>query len=260
FCVDNLPIDLIAKFAEISTKKDDKVQQVALGIDVRSGEDIEMMPEVLELLKSKGIDYEILFLECSDSVLIKRFKETRRKHPLAEGGRIKDGIVNEREKMGYLKNHADYIIDTSRLLVRELKKEVDGIFVENRSFGNFMLTIMSFGFKYGIPADADLVFDVRFMPNPYYVDELKAKTGLDEDVRKFCMDAEESRTFLDKLTDMIEYLLPYYMAEGKSQLIIAVGCTGGRHRSVATAAALYERLSNDRGGVRIEHRDIMRTE
>ena len=188
---------------------------------------------------------------------VKRYKETRRNHPLAGSERINKGIVLEREKLQYLKDNADYIIDTSQLLTRELKIELEKIFVQNEDYKNLFITILSFGFKYGIPSDSDIVMDVRFLPNPYYVDGLRAKTGNDKEIQDYVMQFPEANEFIDKLDDMIKFLIPNYISEGKNQLVISIGCTGGKHRSVTLANELYKRLSgcNDYG-LKIEHRDI----
>ncbi len=213
---------------------------------------------MLDELDEAKIRYEILYLESEDDVLIKRYKETRRFHPLAgSSGRIEDGIREERKRLSFLKERADYLIDTTHMLTRELKAEMNKIFVENKEYKNLYISVMSFGFKYGIPADADLVFDVRFLPNPYYIEELRPKTGKDQEVRDYVMKRQTAEIFLQKLVDMIEFLIPNYVQEGKTQLVIAIGCTGGKHRSVTLALALYEALArNDNYGIRIEHRDI----
>lgn len=229
---------------------------VALGIDIRSGESLMTVNKVLENIEDLEINYEILFLDCEDDVLIKRYKETRRQHPLAARGRIEDGIKNERKKMQFLKQRASYIIDTSQMLVRDLKGEVDKIFVKNEPYQNFYLTVLSFGFKYGIPTDSDLVFDVRFLPNPYYVESLRKKTGNDFEVRDYVMNCKESVVFLDKIEDLLVFLVPEYIKEGKNQLVIAVGCTGGKHRSVTMANGIFERLKAKDYSVKVEHRDI----
>ena len=188
---------------------------------------------------------------------MKRYKESRRSHPLALTGRVDDGIRLERQKTEFLRKRADYIIDTTHLLTRELKKELNNIFVENGKFSNMMISVLSFGFKYGIPEDADLVFDVRFLPNPYYVDELRPLTGQDEGVFNYVMDNEIARQFAAKLDDMIKFLIPNYAKEGKTSLVIAIGCTGGKHRSVTLARVLYDKLIETREyGIRLEHRDI----
>lgn len=257
FCADNLPIPLIEKFAELSWNQQSEYDKVALGMDVRSGSEIQSIQAILERLVVKGISYEILFLDASDSVLLKRYKETRRSHPLAKDGRIDEGIRKERQAMAFLKEHADIILDTSTLLTRELRSEMEKIFVNRVEYRNIYITVLSFGFKYGIPADSDLVFDVRFLPNPFYVDELKHKTGLDQEVQDFVMKYEEAHTFLHKLEDMVEFLLPNYVSEGKNQLVISIGCTGGKHRSVTLAEHLHRYLSrHTEYGLKIFHRDI----
>ena len=257
FCVDNLPIALLGKFAELAGAPGGEINKVALGVDIRSGQALGELETELEKLAIKGLSYEILFLDASDSVLVKRYKETRRSHHLAKGGRVDKGIQEEREKLAFLKKHADYILDTSQLLTRELNQELDKIFMQNQEFKNLMITVLSFGFKYGIPQDCDLVFDVRFLPNPFYVDDLKQKTGNDKEVQDYVMGFEVSHVFLNKLTDMLEFLIPNYVLEGKNQLVIGVGCTGGKHRSVTLANRLYEALNGQKEyGVRLEHRDI----
>ncbi len=257
FCVDNLPVPFIDKFAELTASGNSEITKVAIGIDIRSGKALSQLEQILEQMAMKGISCEILFLDAGDEVLVKRYKETRRLHPLAESGRIEQGIVLERERLAFLKKHADYIIDTSKLLVRELKQELDKIFVQNREFKSLMITVLSFGFKYGIPTDADLVFDVRFLPNPYYYEDLRKLTGNDSEIQEFVMGYEMAHVFLDKLEDMIRFLVPNYVLEGKNQLVVAVGCTGGKHRSVTLANKLYERLQNQSDyGIKLEHRDI----
>ena len=257
FCVDNLPVTLAGKFAELVYSSTSEISKVALGLDIRSGKTMDELASMLEKLTMAGYQYEILFLDASDDVLVKRYKETRRNHPLALDGRFIEGIAEERKKLSFLKKQADYIIDTSTLLTRELKQELDKIFVQNKDFKNLVITVLSFGFKYGIPNDSDLVFDVRFLPNPYYYEELRNLTGNDKEVQDFVMGFEVSHRFLDKLIDMIQFLIPNYVLEGKNQLVISIGCTGGKHRSVTLANRLYERLrENADYAVRIEHRDI----
>lgn len=257
FCVDNLPIPLLTRFVEMFSEPEEKVKKIALGLDVRGGQDFTGLQEVLDEMDEKQTSYEILFLDAQDDVLIKRYKETRRQHPLSGSGRVDTGIAKEREKIMFLKMRATYILDTSKMLTRELKLELEKIFVKGESFCNLYITVMSFGFKYGIPQDSDLVFDVRFLPNPYYIDELREKTGNDPEVQDYVMENDKAREFLDKLTDMVDFLIPNYILEGKNQLVIAIGCTGGKHRSVTLANALYQKLgSQENYGVRIEHRDI----
>ena len=257
FCVDNLPVPLLPKFAElISSQEQETTRLVALGVDIRSGEGLATVNKALENIKVHGINYEILFLDCDDDVLIKRYKETRRQHPLANGGRLEDGIKSERKKMKFLKQKADYIMNTSQMLVRDLKAEIDKIFVKNEPYQNFYVTVLSFGFKYGIPTDADLVLDVRFLPNPYYDQDLRPKTGNDQEVRDFVMNCKEYDIFLNKITDLLIFLTPQYIKEGKNQLVVAIGCTGGKHRSVTVARGVYEHLKDKNYSVKIEHRDI----
>lgn len=258
FCVDNLPVPLIPKLAELLTVPSSEMNKAALGVDVRSGESFKELEAVMEELDRNGFKYEILYLESSDDVLVKRYKETRRFHPLSGSeGRVDVGIRREREKLAFLKKKADYLIDTSHMLTRELRKELGKIFVQNKEYKNLYISVLSFGFKYGIPNDADLVFDVRFLPNPYYIEELRPLSGNDKEVRDYVMANDKAGEFLIKLTDMVEFLIPNYILEGKTQLIIAIGCTGGKHRSVTLANRLYEELEKSENyGIRIEHRDI----
>ncbi|MBO5081910.1 MAG: RNase adapter RapZ [Lachnospiraceae bacterium] len=256
YCVDNLPVPLIPKFVELILEPSQEITKVVLGIDVRADQSFDDVMTALADLKSKGFAYEILFMEASDATLMKRYKETRRMHPLAMGGRVADGIAKERKILEKMKADADYVIDTSHLLTRELKEELDRIFISNKDYNSLMVNIVSFGFKHGIPADVDLVFDVRFLPNPFYIDELKLKTGNDQEVRDYVMSFPEAGEFLQKLTDMISFLIPNYIKEGKNQLIVGIGCTGGKHRSVTLANKLYEQLK-DKGnyGLTVSHRD-----
>lgn len=257
FCVDNLPIALVTKFGEMLTTPDSELNRVALGIDIRSGEALDGLEQHLKELDEKGISYEILFLDAKSDVLVKRYKETRRQHPLGGIGHVDVGIAKEREKISFLKLRATYILDTSKMLTRELKAELEKIFVEGKDFKNLYVTVMSFGFKYGIPQDADIVLDVRFLPNPYYIEDLKEKTGNDPEVQDYVMNNERAELFVKKLEDLVQFLLPNYIWEGKNQLVIAIGCTGGKHRSVTLANKLYEFVSRDEHyGARIEHRDI----
>lgn len=259
FCVDNLPIPLLEKFVELIAMPNKEVSKVALGLDVRTDQSFSDVGEHFENLQKHGYQFEILFMEASDATLIRRYKESRRMHPLAsmEGGRVEDGIRKERRILETMKKRADYVIDTSNLLTRELKEELDRIFVQNEEYNSLMVTVMSFGFKNGIPSDADLVFDVRFLPNPFYIDELKHQTGNDKPVQDYVMGFPEAEQFLEKLTDMLLFLIPNYVKEGKYQLIIGIGCTGGKHRSVTLANELYKRLKNKGNyGLTIQHRDV----
>lgn len=258
FCVDNMPIKLLEKFVDLALNQEEGgIDRIAVGIDIRSGQALPQLEPVLNRLRSENIRFQILFLEASDETLVNRFKETRRTHPLARDGRIGQGVASERGKLRFLKEQADYIIDTSQMLTRELKVELEKIFVEDRSFRNIIVTVLSFGFKFGIPSDADFVFDVRFLPNPYYVDTLRNLTGKDAPVRDYVMNNDTARKFRDRLVDLIRFLIPNYIEEGRHRLIIALGCTGGRHRSVVLAEELYSSLLElPDCGARIEHRDI----
>ena len=256
YCVDNLPISLVDKFVQL-VSEGTSIEKAALGLDIRSGEELGNLDEILENWRRSYVDVQVLFLDANDAVLIKRYKETRRTHPLAGAGRLENGIEKEREKLAFLKREADYIIDTSMLLTRELRKELEKIFLQDARYKNMYVTVLSFGFKYGIPEDADLVFDVRFLPNPYYDEHLRPLTGQVQAVRDYVMQGGTADAFLKKLYDMIDFLLPNYINEGKNQLVIAVGCTGGKHRSVTIARALYEHLeAAGEYGIRIDHRDI----
>ncbi|WP_029233766.1 RNase adapter RapZ [Butyrivibrio sp. VCB2006] len=261
YCVDNLPVSLIEKFAELITMPENEISKVVLGIDARAGQAFEEVAGMIDAMKEKGIPTEVLFMDCSDQVLIKRYKETRRVHPMNVndvGNRIEVGIAKERAVLAEVKKRADYVIDSSNLLTRELKEELDRIFVKNESYNSLMVTILSFGFKYGIPSDADLVFDVRFLPNPYYIDEYKHQTGNDKGVQDYVKSFPACGEFLDKLTDMLQFLIPGYVQEGKYQLVVAIGCTGGQHRSVTIANELYDRLKASGGnyGIKLLHRDV----
>lgn len=256
FCVDNLPVMLIQRFADIAHDDKLEVDNVAIGIDIRSGDALGQLSLCLEEMKKSNYNYEILFLDATEQALVKRYKETRRSHPLSRGGRINEGIAKERQKIEFLKQKADYIIDTSNLLTRELKGELEKIFVAGNGYNNVIITIMSFGFKYGIPRDSDLVFDVRFLPNPYYDPVLRPMTGNDKPVSDMVSGCEEYELFMKKLYDMIEFLLPYYKREGKNQLVVSIGCTGGKHRSVTVVNDMYKRLLELPYTVRVFHRDI----
>lgn len=261
YCADNMPVPLVEKFVELLLVPETGIENVALGLDVRADQSLDELTEMLSKLTDSRFAaqcrIEILFLEASDAVLLKRYKETRRLHPLSVDGDLMSGIKRERERLKSIRALADYVIDTSNLLTRELKAELEKIFISNQKYNNLMINILSFGFKYGIPQDADLVFDVRFLPNPFYIDTLKQKTGLDKEVQDYVMSYAESSVFLDKLEDMIRFLIPNYVNEGKYQLVIAIGCTGGQHRSVTLAGELYGRLKeNGDYGLTLRHRDV----
>ena len=255
YCVDNLPVELVSNFVELTIDSERGMKGVALGIDIRSG--LDGLDGVIDELKHKKINMEILFLEADDETLIKRYKETRRHHPLAADGRLIDGIHLERQRLAFLRAKADRIMDTGRMLTKELKQELRAIYVDGKSFNNLFVTVLSFGYMYGIPDDPDLLFDVRFLPNPFYDPDLRLKTGEEHGVADYVFSNGDAEVFLDKLDDMIKFLIPRYIDEGKSALVIGIGCTGGQHRSVAIAAALKRRLDTIEGiGVRLEHRDM----
>ena len=256
YCVDNLPVDLLDKFVEIISSPGSEHEHVALGLDVRSTQKFDDVQEALHKLKEEGNNFEVLFMDCDEATLVRRYKESRRVHPLSMEGRVEDGIKKERKILKTTREKADYVIDTSNLLTRDLKTELNRIFIQNKEYNSLMVNIVSFGFKNGIPQDADLIFDVRFLPNPFYIEELKEKTGNDVEVQEYVKSFKETTEFMEKLTDMMRFLIPNYVKEGKHQLIIGIGCTGGQHRSVTLANELYRQLL-DKGsyGLKITHRD-----
>jgi UPF0042 nucleotide-binding protein len=256
FCVDNMPPALLPKFTELCSQTVNKIEKVALVIDTRGGRLFDDLFNYLSSIKDEGFTYEILFLEASEEVLVKRFKETRRAHPLSLQGRIITGILKEKEILEKVRSQANYIVDTSNLSTGKLKEQIKSIIVEEKSYEGLIITLMSFGFKYGIPTDSDLVFDVRFIPNPFYIDTLKKHTGKEKVVKEFVMQWDETREFINKVKEMLEFLIPNYIKEGKSQLVISVGCTGGRHRSVTIAEEISKLLSEKLHRVIVEHRDI----
>lgn len=256
YCVDNLPVPLIPTFVDLLNKPNTGIEKAALGLDVRSDRSFAYINEALSQVEESGFSYEILFMDASDSCLVKRYKESRRVHPVNGDGSIEESIKTEREILHETMLRADYVIDTSNLLTRALKEELDRIFLRNEEYNSLMVNIMSFGFKNGIPLDADLVFDVRFLPNPYYIEELKKKTGNDKEVYDYVMSFKEANDFLEKLSDMISFLIPNYVKEGKYRLVIAIGCTGGQHRSVTLANALHAKMANlGDYGLTLTHRD-----
>lgn len=256
FCVDNLPVRFIPKMTSMVLEERETIDKMVLGIDIRNLQGLAELDAILDSMKAEGHPYDVLFLEADDAVLVKRYKETRRNHPLALQGRIDKAISAERVELAHVKNRADYILDTSHMLVRELKHEIDRIFLGEEEYENFFVTILSFGFKYGIPEDSDLVFDVRFLPNPYYIPELKPLTGNDRSVYEYVMAAEQAKEFCRQLYQMIKFLIPNYITEGKNQIVISIGCTGGKHRSVTIARALAEQMKALPYTVKVEHRDI----
>lgn len=255
FCVDNLPPALIPKFAEIIKESPGRIRRVALVIDIRGGEFFNALGAALADLDASGIRFQIVFLDASDEMLVRRYEETRRKHPL--GGSILEGIQAERRRLQPLKEQAHKIIDTSTLTATELKQELaDTFFRTDGGRRALTVTVISFGYKYGIPLDADLVFDVRFLPNPYYVDALRDKPGNSAEVRKFVLGFEQTVEFQRRLHEMLAYLLPQFTVEGKRHLTLAIGCTGGKHRSVAVGEDLARFLNGAGYAVRVRHRDV----
>ncbi len=257
YCIDNMPPQLISKFAEISTQSDIKIERVAIVADIRGGELFFSLSESIEELKEQGIDVKILFFDASDDILVKRFKETRRKHPLDEvvHGSIRRAVASERDILNSIRAVADYYIDTSYLSTAQLREQINGMFLENAG-DSMLVKVMSFGFKYGAPNEADLLFDVRCLPNPFYIPELKHFTGEDSEVSDYVMSFEQSQELLSRLENLIDFLIPLYIQEGKSQLVIAFGCTGGKHRSVTFAEKIYGYLTDKNIRVRKSHRDI----
>lgn len=256
YCMDNLPPALIPKFADICYQTGGKIDKIAIVVDIRGGRFFDDLFHSLKLLNEMGYKYEILFLDAEDEVLIKRFKESRRNHPLATSGRIINGILEERRRLEEVKSKADFIIDTSNITSRQLREELLKIIEDGEKFNSLIINVISFGFKYGIPIDADLVFDVRFLPNPYYIPELKKFSGNEDRIKHYVLSWEETGKFLEKINDLLEFLIPNYIKEGKSQLVIAIGCTGGRHRSVVIANEVYENLHKKNQTAIIGHRDI----
>ncbi len=256
YCIDNIPPQLIPKFAEICINNG-QMQKVAIVTDIRGGELFFELDEGLNYLKSNNLDTSILFLDSSDEVLIKRYKETRRRHPLDEQshGSLQKAINTEREVLASVREHADYYIDTTDLSMAQLKETVYSLFLDNPN-ESMVVKVMSFGFKYGVSREADLVFDVRCLPNPFYIPELKQHTGLERCVRDYVLSFDQSKELEKKLKDMLDFLIPLYIHEGKSQLVIAFGCTGGKHRSVTFAETIYKHLVDKNMRCRISHRDI----
>lgn len=257
-CIDNLPIGLMNSFLELLLSSRENEQRTALGIDSRNGKELSELEKIIENWREeKKVPFRILFLDAGDEVLIQRYKESRRSHPLAKDGRIQDGIAKEREKMAFLRKKADLIIDTSRLLTKNLRQQLKEIVQEEKKYQNLQLSILSFGFKYGMPEDLDLLFDLRFLPNPYYDPDLRTHTGEEKAVQDFVFQDGNAQIFLDKLVDLFQFLLPLYVAEGKNQLVLGLACTGGKHRSVTMAEKLYQSLKEHADyGIRLEHRDI----
>ncbi|MGW8114650.1 RNase adapter RapZ [Caproicibacterium sp. NSD3] len=258
YCIDNLPPKLISPVYDLCMQAQPQISQVAVVTDIRGGDMFSSLFEALDNLKRENKPYKILFLDANDIVLQNRFKETRRKHPLSEDTHgIEQAVKLEREILRPVRERADYLIDTSLLSPAQLKQRIDSLFLDNAS-NALSIHCVSFGFKYGMPTEADLVFDVRCLPNPYYVEELRNLNGLDEPVRAYVMKWEQTQGFIKRLLDLIDYMMPLYCNEGKSQLVIAVGCTGGHHRSVAIAQLLYDHLIAQGMHASVNHRDIQK--
>ena len=259
YCVDNIPVQLITGFADLLADSKKSNPGAVLGIDIRNAGELASMKEVLKTLDEKSTDYEIVFLDADDEALIKRYKETRRSHPLAKGSRLELAIEKERKELDFLRERASIVLNTSHMLAKELREEIYKLFVEGITPNNLYINILSFGFIYGIPSDADLVFDVRFLANPFYEKALRLKTGEDEEVRDYVLSKNTCKEFLKKLEDLISFLIPEYIKEGKTQLVIAIGCSGGQHRSVTIAIELAKILSKfPRIGIKTDHRDVLK--
>lgn len=256
FCVDNLPPMLIPKFAELCAQSAGRVNKIGLVVDIRGREFFDTLVQTLEELEKQGHRYEMLFLEASDETLIRRYKESRRRHPMAPHGRISEGIARERERVDHVRGRATKIIDTSELSTANLRSKVTSLFTSEHEYQRMNITVVSFGFKYGIPLDADMVFDVRFLPNPFYVESLRRKSGEIAEVGDYIWKWPITQQFMEKVVDFVDFLVPNYIKEGKSQLIIAIGCTGGMHRSVFVAGKIYESIKNKGYKVNLDHRDI----
>lgn len=256
YCIDNMPPTLVRNFITLCQNSNMNMDKIAFVVDARSGELIKKLANEITEIKKSGDQCEVLFLEASDECIIKRYKETRRKHPHAKGGRVIDGIEMERELLSSIRKKSDYIIDTSGLKSNQLREQIHGIFETRKKYENINVTILSFGFKRGIPLDSDLMLDVRFLPNPFYEENLKEHTGLDDDVRDYVMRWDVTKEFINHLHSFVEFLLPQYIEEGKPQLVISIGCTGGKHRSVALAEELGEFLRSKNYYTAVSHRDI----
>lgn len=257
FCIDNMPPALLPKFAEMFFTASGKFEHVAFVIDIRVGEMFTQLLDQLKILKDNGYEYTLLFLDADDRTLVKRYKETRRTHPIASNKGLLDSIAQERHMLQRLYAEADYVIDTSDLSVGDLFKKLQKIFNNDTvTENNIAINVMAFGFKYGVPLDADLMFDVRCFPNPFYIDELKEMTGNDKPVQDYVMSFSDATAFMDKLCDMMSFLIPLYAEEGKSSLTVAIGCTGGKHRSVTMANKLGEYLKKEGCDVTVNYRDI----
>lgn len=260
FCVDNLPPALIPKFTQLCQKSGERCKNVALVVDIRGGEFFGDFLGELEKLETEEVPHELLFLDAEDQVLIRRYKESRRRHPLADHGRLSSGLEKERQLLAPIRNRATFVIDTSNTNLKNLKSRLNEVLLSGMSIDKQMrVTILSFGFKYGLPLDADMVFDVRFLPNPYYAEELRPMSGEDKQVQEYIAQWPETEGFWDRMLSLVNFVLPQYMKEGRRQVVIAIGCTGGRHRSVYLANRLYKELQAQTSyGVTLEQRDVSR--
>jgi RNase adapter protein RapZ len=256
FCVDNLPALLIPKFIELCHGYEEEIVRIALGVDLRGGQFLQALPGVLNDARNAGHHVQVLFFDASDDVLLRRFSETRRPHPLSGQGSTQDGILRERKALESIRALADKVIDTSDFNVHQLKREMEQQFCQAPATRRMTLFLTSFGYKFGIPHDTDIIFDVRFLPNPYFVNELRGKSGLDKEVKDYVLSESETRVFLDRLYALLEFTLPLYEREGKSSLTLALGCTGGRHRSVALVEELHKRFGGGDLRIHVKHRDI----
>jgi UPF0042 nucleotide-binding protein len=257
YCIDNLPVALIPRFVELWESSREEVRRVGLGLDVRERHFVDEFPRVFQELRQRGVHLGVLYLEASDAVLVRRFSETRRPHPAAGGGTLEDGIRRERERLHGVREIADRILDTSALTVHELRAALRDL-VERPETDTMTITLVSFGYKYGLPTDADLALDCRFLPNPFFVEELRHKTGADPTVAGYVLGRDETEEFLVRLVDLLDFALPRYRREGKSYLTIALGCTGGRHRSIVLVDELRRRLETRGHHVLVRHRDVDR--
>jgi RNase adapter protein RapZ len=256
FCIDNLPALLIPKFIDLCEGYNEGITRIALGVDLRAGQFLQALPQVLADMRHAGHHVQVLFFDASDEVLLRRFSETRRPHPLAGEEPVQEGISRERKALEGMRELADKVIDTTDLNVHELKREMEERFCQAPYSRSMNVFLTSFGYKYGIPHDTDMILDVRFLPNPYFVSELRAHDGLETEVEEYVLKNEETRTFLDRLYSLLEFALPLYEREGKSSLTLALGCTGGRHRSVVLVEELHKRLGGGKFRIHVKHRDI----
>ncbi len=260
FCVDNLPPSFLVKFAELCAQSRGKVSKAAIVCDLRGGEFFSSLSEALCNLQKEGFRLKVLFLDASDETLIRRYKESRRRHPLSPHGRVLDGIQAERQQLEDLRFRADKIIDTSDLSAQQLRSQVAEFFCKAQGLGQMAVSVISFGFKYGIPMDADLIMDVRFLPNPFYVESLRPLTGEHELVRNYVFGNQMAQDFMEKYLDLLEYMLPNYIGEGKTHLVIGIGCTGGQHRSVAIAERVGDFLRERDYAITVKHRDAIKNQ